>query len=463
MRVVPILRILSGVVCVALLMATIASGLAPEKTWFYWRGPNIDGMAAGDAPLNWSDTKEGSKNIKWKIDIPGRGSSSPVLWGDQIFLTTAVKTETAAKPAAPAPETPPAAPPAFGGRGGRGFGLSTPGPQVEHKFVVMSIDRKTGKILWERTATTATPHEGHHPQYGSFASNSPVTDGKYVYAFFGSRGMYCYDLQGKLIWKKDFGVQMKMRMAFGEGMGPVISGDRLILVFDYDGDSFMVSLDKNTGEEKWRVNREEKSGWAAPLVVDYKGQKQIVVNGTNKVRSYDFASGKVIWECAGLGVNAIPHPVRQDDLIISMTGYQNPKLMAIRLGREGDLTGTDAIVWSQTKGNSYTPSPVLFDNKLYVLTDNGMISCYNARTGEPFYQQQRLPKTYSFKSSPVGANGKLYLASENDDVVVLKMGEKFEVLATNTMEDQIFIATPAIQDGEIFLRSLNRLYCIHGN
>jgi outer membrane protein assembly factor BamB len=461
MRAVPISRIALAIVCVALFFAAVASGLAPEKNWFYWRGPNIDGMAVGDAPLNWRDTKEGSKNIKWKIEIPGRGNSSPVIWGDQIFLTTAVKTGSSAAPATP--ETP-AAPPALGGRGGRGFGgLTTPGPQVEHKFVVMSINRKTGKVLWEQTATIATPHEGHHPQYGSFASNSPVTDGKYVYAFFGSRGMYCYDMAGKLIWKKDFGVQMKMRMAFGEGMGPVVSGERLILVFDYEGDSFIVSLDKNTGEEKWRVNRDEKSGWAAPLVVDYKGQKQIVVNGTNKVRSYDFASGKVMWECAGLGVNAIPHPVRLDDLIISMTGYQNPKLMAIRLGREGDLTGTDAVVWSQTKGNSYTPSPVLYDNKLYVLTDNGMISCYNARTGEPYYQQQRLPKTYSFKSSLVGANGKLYMASENEDVVVLRMGEKFEVLATNTMEDQMFIATPAIQDGEMFLRSQNRLYCIHEN
>jgi outer membrane protein assembly factor BamB len=459
MRVAPIWRISLAIACTALFLATVASGLAPEKNWFYWRGPNADGMAVGDAPLNWSDTKEGSKNIKWKTDIPGRGNSSPVIWGDQIFVTTAVKTGSTTTPP---PETT-AAPPAFGGRGGRGFGLSTSGPQAEHKFVVMSIDRKTGKILWERTATTATPHEGYHSQYGSFASNSPLTDGKNVYAFFGSRSMYCYDMEGKLIWQKDFGVQMKMRMAFGEGMAPVVSGDRLILVFDHEGDSFIVVLDKNTGKEIWRVDREEKSGWAAPLVVDYKGQKQIVVNGTNKVRSYDFSSGKPIWECAGLGTNTIPAPVRQDDLIFAMTGYLNPKLMAIRLGREGDLTGTDAVVWTQTKGNSYTPSPVICDNKLYVLTDSGMISCYNARTGEPFYQQQRLPKTYNFKSSLVGANGKLYLASENDDVIVLRMGEKFEVLATNTMEDQMFIATPAIQDGEIFLRSQNRLYCIHQN
>jgi outer membrane protein assembly factor BamB len=432
-----------------LLFCTCAWSVVPEESyWPYWRGPAVNGMAVGDAPLHWSDTQ----NVKWKTDIPGRGNSSPVIWGDKIFLTTAIKTGPATQP------EPPAAP------AGRGFMMNS-GPQVEHAFVVLCIDRKTGKELWRRTAKTATPHEGYHGQYGSFASNSPVTDGKYVYAFFGSRGMYCYDMDGKLIWEKDFNVQMKMIMAFGEGMGPVLSGDKLILVFDYEGDSFMVLLDKNSGKEIWRVNRDEKSNWAAPLVVDFGGKKQIIVSATKKVRSYDFETGKIIWECGGLGRNTIPHPVRQDDLVFVMSGYQNPNLMAIRLGKEGDLTGTDAVVWSQQKGNSYTPSPVIYDNKLYVLNDNngGMLSCYNAKTGEPYYQMTRLPKTYSFKSSPVGANGKLYLASENDDVIVVKMGEKFEVLATNTMPDQMFIATPAIVGGEIFLRSQNRLYCIHEN
>jgi outer membrane protein assembly factor BamB len=436
---------MKGVLALLLFCTCALSFAAGPGDWPYWRGPAADGMAVGIAPLHWTDTQ----NVKWKIDIPGRGSSSPVIWGDRIFVTTAIQIGKPAESeasAAPAPK----------------FRMST-GPAAEHQFVLLCIDRKTGKELWRKIAKTATPHEGHHPQYGSFASNSPVTDGKYVYAFFGSRGIYCYDMAGNPVWQKDFNVQMKMRMAFGEGMAPVLSGDRLILVFDSENDSFMVVLDKNSGKEIWRVTREEKTNWAAPLVVDYKGRKQIVVSASNKVRSYDFNDGKVIWECGGLGVNTIPQPVRQDDLIFAMSGYQNPKLMAIRLGREGDLTGTDAVVWSQTKGNSYTPSPVIYDNKLYVLTDNGMLSCYNAKTGEPYYQQTRLPKNYSFKSSPVGANGKLYLASENDDVLVIKMGEQFEVLSTNTMPDQIFIATPAIVDGEIFLRSQNRLYCIHEN
>jgi outer membrane protein assembly factor BamB len=433
----------------ALLVGSLPLGTAPGPgDWPYWRGAAADGMAVGDGPLTWSATE----NVKWKTEIPGLGHSSPVIWGDHIFLTTAIKTGTPALAAQPAAE--PAA------QGGRGRGPGGGGPQVEHKFDVLALDRKTGKILWQRTAKTAVPHEGGHNQYGSFASNSPVTDGKHVYAFFGSRGMYCYDFNGKLIWEKDFGVQMRMRMAFGEGMAPVLAGAKIVLVFDHEGDSFIVALDKLTGREAWRVSRDEKSNWAAPLVTTVGARTEVIVAGSNKARSYDLESGKVIWEVAGLGANTIPQPVRQDDLVFLMTGYRNPMLMAVRLGREGDLTGTDAIVWSQTKGNSYTPSPVIFDNKLYVLTDTGMVSCYNARTGEPFYHQTRLPKAYSFKSSPVGANGKLYLATENEDVVVLRMGEKFEVLATNTMTDQVFIATPAIAGGELFLRSKTTLFCI---
>lgn len=445
MRNITIGRLVLAVVTVVLLAGGLPAGSVPaDANWPYWRGPAADGMAVGDAPVNWSATE----NVRWKTDIPGLGHSSPVVWGDLVFVTTAIRTTAAdAAPAAP--------PAATSGRGPGGAG-----PLVEHKFDVLCLDRKTGKILWQRTATTAVPHEGGHSTYGSFASNSPVTDGTHVYAFFGSRGMYCYDLKGTLVWQKDFGVRMRMRMAFGEGMAPVLAGDRLILVFDHEDDSFMVTLDKRTGKEIWRVSRDEISNWAAPLVLEHQGRQQVIVSGTRRVRAYDLASGKQLWECAGLGSNPIPQPVHQDDLVFVMTGHRDPKLMAIRLGREGDLTGTDAVVWTQTRGNSYTPSPVLHDNKLYVLTDNGMISCYNARTGEAYYHQVRLPKTYNFKSSPVGADGRLYLASENEDVIVLRMGEKFEVLATNTMTDQVFIATPAITGGEILLRSKTTLFCI---
>jgi len=423
----------------------LASGLTSNPgQWPKWRGPDDNGMAQSDAPLHWSDTE----NIKWKAAIPGRGHSSPVLWGDKIFVTTAVPTAPAGAAGA-----------AQRRRRGDPSGGDT-GPKPEHKFVLICLDKTTGKVLWERTAKTAAPHEGFHNRYGSFASNSPVTDGRRVYAFFGSRGIYCYDLNGKLIWEKDFDVKMKMRLGFGEGTAPVLSGDVLALNFDQEAGSFIAALDKNTGKELWRTSRDEPSAWAMPLVVDYAGGKQVVVSATNKVRSYDLKTGKLIWECAGLGVNAIPAPVRQDDVVYVMTGFREPNLMAIKLGRTGDLTGTDAVLWSNKRGNSYTPSPVLYDNKLYTLTDTGMVSCYNAKTGAPYYQMTRLPKPYSFKSSPIGVNGKLYMASEDGDVVVVKMGEKFEVLATNTMADEFFVATPAVADGEMFLRGQNTLYCI---
>ena len=426
--------LLSGILC-----ASLAAG---DDDWPYWRGPHHDGMARGDAPLTWSD----KDNVAWRVAIPGRGFSSPVIWGDRIFLTTAVPAGSAA----------PAAQPDSGGRRGAGGGA---GAGIEHKFVVMALDRNTGKVLWERVAQTATPHEGYHGRYGSFASNSPVTDGQRLYAFFGSRGLYCYDLDGKLIWKKDF-PPMRMRLQFGEGSPTVVDGDTLYLKFDQEQDSYMVALDKHTGNERWRVDRQEVSSWSPPLVLTHQGRKEVVVSATTKVRSYEPATGKLIWEAGGLGSNVIPAPVRVKDTVIVMSGHREPNLLAIRLGGKGDLTGTDSIVWTNQRGNSYTASPVLHENKLYFVTDSGMLSCFDAITGKPYYHQQRLPKAYNFKSSPVGVSGKLYLATEDGDVVVVKMGEQYEVLATNTLTDQMFIATPAVAGGSMYLRSQEALYCI---
>ncbi len=421
---------------------------AQTAHWPQWRGPFFNGMARGDAPTTWSDTS----NIKWKVEIPGRGHSTPAIWGDRIFLTTAVPTGKAA----PAP-TPTEA--QAGQRNQRGAGGGA-GPLVEHRFDVLCLDRKSGKILWQRTAKVATPHEGYHRAYGSFASNSPVTDGKHVYVSFGSRGIYAYDFNGKLIWQKDPGVQMKMRLAFGEGSAPLLVGDRLFLVFDHEAESFILALDKRNGKELWRASRDERSSWSTPLAIDHNGRTEIVVSATNRVRSYDPETGKVLWESGGLGANAIPVPVSQNGIVYVMSGYRDPKLMAIKLGRQGDLTGSDAIVWSHTRGVPYTASPILYDNKLYVVTDSGLVSAFNATTGEPYYAQTRLPKAYNLKASPIGANGKLYLATEDGDVVVMKMGEKMEVIATNHLTDQIFIATPVIAAGELFLRGQNTLFCI---
>ncbi len=434
--------------------------------WPEWRGPFRNGMARGDAPTTWNDTK----NIKWKTEIPGRGFSTPVIWGDKVFLTTAAQTgkapETAPTPARPPQPAGASSPVATTGaqtpepgrrRGGPGGGA---GGLIEHKFLLICLDRKTGKVLWQKTARVATPHEGYHRTYGSFASNSPITDGKYLYVSFGSRGIYCYDLNGKLIWEKDLGVQMRMRLQFGEGAAPALDNDRMFLTYDHEGGSFFVALDKRTGKELWRAERDEPSSWSTPLVIEHAGRRQVIVSATQKVRSYDVGTGKVIWECEGLGSNVIPAPVYLDGVVYVMSGHRDPKLMAIKLGKEGDLSGTDAVLWSHTRGTSYTLSPVLHEGKLYVVTDSGQVSSFNVSTGEPYYHQVRLPKAYNFKASPVGANGKLYLASEEGDVIILKLGEKFEIVATNTLEDQMFIASPVIADGQLFLRSQNWLYCI---
>jgi outer membrane protein assembly factor BamB len=414
--------------------ALLATPQAVE--WGQWRGPFNTGMAAGDAPLRWDDD-----DIQWQLEIPGRGHSTPVLAGNRLFLTTAVPTGKGT-------------PPAARGRAGGGADAG-----LEHRFEVLSVDRASGKIAWQRTATVATPHEGYHRTYGSFASNSPVTDGQRVFAFFGSRGLYAYDMDGELLWQRDFGVKMRMDMAFGEGTPLTLHDGRLLLHFDHLDTGFLAMLDPATGREIWRTTRTEPYNWAAPYVAQHQGRRQIIVSGLT-VRGYDFETGALLWEAAGLGENTIPQPVQHEDMIFAMSGHTVKMLMGIRLGRRGTLTDTDAIVWSTARGASYTPSPVLHEGRLYVLTDSGLLSCFDARSGTPHYQQVRLPKPYSFKASPVGANGKLYLAAEEGDVVVVRMGDTFEVLATNTMEGHSFIASPVIVDGDIYLRSRTHLFRI---
>jgi outer membrane protein assembly factor BamB len=307
------------------------------------------------------------------------------------------------------------------------------------------------------------PHEGYHRVYGSFASNSPATDGKRIFASFGSRGVYAFDLDGKPLWQKSLGVQMRMRLQFGEGAATVLHGNRLILNVDHEDDSFIVMLDADSGREIWRTARDEGSTWTSPFVADHAGKEQILVAATSKVRAYDFETGRQIWEAAGLGVNVIPQPVQHGDVVFVMSGYRDPKLMAIRLGRTGDVTGTDAILWTQTRGLSYTASPALHGNLLYVVTDSGQLSAFDVSSGKPAYHQERLPQPYNFKASPVAAGGRLYLATEEGDVVVVKLGGTFEVLATNTLAGQSFIASPVVVGGDMYLRSRTHLFRIGEN
>lgn len=418
------MRSLTFLLSIFLLAPGLSADVVPvvEGEWPRWRGPFNSGVARGTAPVTWSDTE----NVIWKVDVPGKGHSSPVIWGNKLFITTAMPT----------------------------------GSGNEHRMLLLCYDRTNGKLLWERASVSATPHEGHHGTYGSFASHSPVTDGEHVVAFFGSRGVFVYDLDGNLQWKKDF-PPMRKRGAFGEGTAPVLHEDVLLLTFDHEGPSFIVALDKTTGEQLWKHTREgDVSNWAPPLIVEYEGRTQAIVPGTGKVRSYDLATGEVIWQASGLGLNGIPAPVVVDDVVIVMSGFRSPNLLAIKLGGEGDITGSDHILWTNTRANSYSASPLLHDGIIYFITDNGFISAFDAKTGEAHYHQLRLPKPYQFKASIVGADNKLYLSTENEDVLVIEMGKEFTVVATNTMANQVFIASPAIADGKMYLRSETTLFAI---
>ncbi len=469
---------------VALFLAAAAVALQAAN-WERWRGGENSGMASGDAPLRWSSTE----NIKWTAEIPGRAHSTPVIWQDRLFLTTAVPARSveeveAARRAATAaidleelrPELEAHYLRLAGGKQpselttaerrritrqlGRVGAVRGTAAGIEHRFVVMALDRDTGETIWERTPVTETPHEGYHRRYGSFASISPVTDGERLYVSFGSRGLFAYDLNGSLAWKKDYGIPLQMAGTFGEGRSPALHGETLLMVFDHQGDSFISALDKRTGEERWRRQRNERSAWSHPLVTEHAGRTQAIVTASGKIRSYDLESGELIWECAGLGSNVIPAVVRDGDVVFAMSGHRDPNLLAIRLGGEGDVTGSDLVLWTNQRGNSYTPSPVIHEGILYFVTDRGLASAFDAQTGKPHYQQQRLPSTYSLKASPIAANGKLYIATEQGDVVVLRMGPEYEVLATNTIDGEFFVASPIIADGEIFLRGRNKLYAV---
>jgi outer membrane protein assembly factor BamB len=278
-------------------------------------------------------------------------------------------------------------------------------------------------------------------------------------AFFGSRGLHCYDFDGNLKWEKDFG-KMKTRMGFGEGSSPALYGDTVVIYWDHEGADFIAAMDKSTGKELWRQPRDESTGWSTPLILERDGQRQVIVNATHKVRSYDLATGKELWECGGQTANAIPTPVASADVVYVTSGFRGSALQAIKLGRTGDLTGTDAIVWSHGKDTPYVPSPLLVDNFLYVVAGNdAILSCFEAATGQPEFEHERLEGIFNIYASPVAAKDRVYVLSREGICLVLKEGSKPEILATNKLEDQTD-ASMALAGKEIFVRGHHYLYCI---
>ena len=434
------IRLGSAGLGVLLLVAALPLGQeAPaSQFWAQWRGPLNTGVSpTANPPLEWSETQ----NIRWKVEIPGRGFASPVVWDDRIFVTTAVPLSLSGDEQ----HNP------RGGEASRGV----------HQFLVMAIDRETGHTIWERIANEQEPHEAGHPSNSTWASSSPVTDGARVYAYFESFGLYAYDMDGTLIWERDFG-DKGMRNEFGEGSTPALFDNTLVIVSDHlNGDSFVAAVDAQTGDELWQVPRDEIDTWATPIILDIDGRPQVIVPAMERVRSYDLENGSVIWESDGLTMNAIPSPVYENGLVFLMSGFRGNALKAIRVAdARGNIDGTDAVVWTLDRDTPYVPSPVLVDGILYFLkTNSGIVSAFDAETGVPHYQNQRLAGLANVFSSPVAAQGRLYFTGRDGTTVVVRSGAEFDVLATNTLDDG-FDASPALVDNVIYLRGYRYLYAI---
>ena len=533
---------------------------ANAENWPTWRGPTANGVApGGNPPTEFSE----SKNVQWKTKVPGSGSSTPVIWGDQVFVLTAEKTgkkvaaaagsesrergqeaERRQRPGGERPEgrgrgeqgsrggdqprpngdrgsrggerprpdgerSERGGQSGFGGgsfnreefikrfdkdgdgelndaerdamrdelrqqfgggRGGersRGRGRSSRGrggfgggskPTEEYHFVLISLDRNTGKENWRRVAATQVPHEGHHRDHG-FASGSPVTDGEHIIVSFGSRGLYCYNMKGKLQWKKNFG-DMRMRNSFGEGTSPALHGDTVVLLWDHEGDSALYALDKKTGKLKWKNDRNEASGWCTPVVTIHDGVTQVIVNGTRAVRSYQLSDGKLLWQCSGQTSNAIPSVVVDENFAYAMSGFRGAHLAAIKLGGSGDLTDSKSVTWTANRGTPYTPSPLLSNGRIWYLSgNNGILSVRDTKSGKLLVEGERLDGVSGVYASPVSAGGRVYIAGRNGTVSVLKDSAKLEVLATNELDEK-FDCSPAVVGNQIFLRGKENLYCI---
>ena len=427
---------------VAFSAATYGDGSSDvERYWPQWRGPLGTGVAPqANPPAEWS----GTKNIRWKIELPGRGHSTPVIWGDRIFVTTAVPYGDALSP--------------------RDSGA--PGGHDElpitrrMKFMVMAVNRRDGKILWERTVREELPHAGGH-YTASLASNSPVTDGEHLFAYFGSYGLYCLDLDGGLLRETDLG-SMHTLHGHGEGSSPALYRDLLIINWDHEGPSFVVAFDKRIGKERWKVSRDGVSSWTTSIIAEHRGKPQVIICGSKRMRGYDLASGEVLWECGGLSVeNVVASPVAGDGMVYTGSSYDQQSMLAIRFDEaQGDITGTKQVVWQRTRGAPYVPSPLLYGDALYFIRHfKGILTRVNARTGEDQPSPFRLNGLSYVFASPVGAADRVYITDRDGTTLVISHDASPEVLALNRLDDS-FSASAAVVGRELFLRGQRNLYCI---
>ena len=434
------------------LLAFVVAAAASAQNWPSFRGPGASGVAEGqNLPVRWDAHQR--VNVIWKTEIHGLAHSSPVVWGDRVFLTTAVSSKPSAtfKP------------------GLYGDGTASDDLSV-HQWNLICLERATGKVLWERTAYQGVPKEKRHIK-STYANATPATDGRVVVAFFGSQGVYAYSLAGELLWKRDLGrfdvgAYNAPVFEWGTASSPILYKDLVIVQCDQQKGSFIAALDAKTGATVWKADRDELPSWGTPSVFTSKAGAELVTNGSNFIRGYDPASGKELWRLGGSSKITAPTPVASDDLIIVASGRRpEAPIFAIRAGAGGDITlpsgesSSRSVAWSKQQRGSYMPTPVIYGGYVYVLNNDGVFACYALADGKELYRE-RIPDAGSgFSASPVASDGKIYLSNEDGDIIVVKAGPTFEVLARNDMAEPV-MATPAISGGMLIIRSQHSVWAI---
>lgn len=419
-----------------------------ESNWPQFRGPGALGVSAN---TNLSDTWSTNQNVAWKTEVPGYGWSSPIVWSNRVFITTVVnegQTETPKKGLY------------FGGE-------RKEVPNSVHHWRVFCLDLPSGKILWHKEVHTGTPPGTLHIK-NTYASETPVTDGERVYAYFGNVGLFCLDLEGKELWSQKWG-SFKTRYGWGTAASPILHQNRIFILNDNEEKSFLVALEKKTGKQLWRVERDEKSNWATPYVWENEKRTELITPGRKKVRSYDL-DGKLLWELGGMSSIVIPTPFSQFGLLYVCSGYVGDKtrpVFAIRPGASGDITLQESetnnahIAWYQKIAAPYNPSPLIYGDYFYVLFDFGFLSCHDARTGKQIYEKQRINTegTSAFTASPWAYNGKIFCLSEDGDTFVFQAGPQYKLIDKNSL-GEMCMATPALAGDSLLIRTASRLYCL---
>ena len=435
------------------LLAAEPAERAALAYWPQWRGPLASGVAPqADPPLTWSETNK----VRWKVTIPGTGTATPILWEDRLFIVSAVPTGRKLDPAEAAARKTALATLPSGGTREISPNVNPPGGFFG--FMVFCLDRQTGRMLWARTACEEAPHEGHHRDHG-YASASPVTDGKHLLVSFGSRGLYCYDLAGSLVWKKDLG-KLFTRKSFGEGSSPALHGDTVVLVRDHEEEDVLLAFDKKDGRELWRTHRDEPTSWSTPLIVEHDGHTQVIISASSGLRGYDLKDGRELWSGPELTESVIPSPVHAHGVVFAISDYRKKVLYATRLGKTGALAGTDAILWNYSRYAPYVSSPLVVEDLIYFGSNtSGRLTCLNARTGEPHFEAERIAGLQNLYASPVAAKDRVYVLSREGVCVVLKRGPMLEVLATNALAEKTD-ASMVLAGKDVFIRGQTHLYRI---